>query len=479
MAQYSDEDLLDNYDDSELDEAAPRPPSIVDSFYADPSSYAANKEPAFTPEEKAFVDYSANVTNDNHTQLFGNFEMPSVAMQSPHSSAAKGYASLLSKEAPLSVFITGSGDKACIRFSDRWFLTTSVLKIPHDALPEGMTEEHMEACLKPFVSRISRHAIESVEGVEKHVEHIFGKDVCGSSKDSCSWDACLYGRGDCAGVYKLKGVAANERDQYFLLVRSDAGPVGSALCAFACENPNMTLGAFASSPEMCRVREYSLRNNTRIMARLANALGLDRQKICIKEDHQAHCNVDADEAFPDRVGGFMAKTVSNYFFDTSISGSSLVYYNSTTRLGSSTHSHVAQMVGLKKGVMLYHVDRKRDYTVSKLMLGKEGGAPIETKHDNYFSAMPVGVGRVREPGNKAKLTRTDLAKLNRIYTWIDKDDAIAGDNYRLANYRVPDDEHLRSNKFILGRETLPSDMALAPVSVILPPARQPRAEADE
>jgi len=339
----------------------------------------------------------------------------------------------------------------------------------------------MEACLKPLVSRIARHAIDSVESVEKHVEHIFGKDLCGSSKDSCTWDACLYGRGDCAGVYKLKGVAANERDQYFLVVRSDAGAVGAALCAFACENPNMTLGAFAASPEMSRVREYSLRNNSRIMARLVNALGLNRGKIILKEDHQAYVNTEADEAFPDRVKGYVAKTVSNYFFDPSSTGSSLVYYNSTTRLGSTKHSHVVQMMGLKKGVMLYAVDRKHDYTVSKLFLGKEGGAMVQTTHDNYFSALPVGVGKLREPG-KAKLTRNDLNKLNSKYVWLDKDDPSApssGDNYRLSSYRAPDDEHARSTKFILGRDAQPEDMALEPVSVIIPPAKQPSSEVDE
>lgn len=455
----------------EADDYETAPPSRVDSFFFDPLAHASNRDPELNSAEKEFVQFSSRVTRDDHTQLMPNFEMPRASMQSPHSNCAKGYAAMYSKLIPLKEFMKGEA----LRFSSRFESIVSVTEIPEGALPEGMKEEHMRACMTSVMPRIASTALESIERIEKHVEHIFGlPDGCGGSKDSHSWEACLYGSGNFAGIYKKKGVAATEKDRYFIVVHSDSGPVGSALCAWACQNPNMTLGEFAGSPHMTRVKEYSHRNNARIVARIMNALGVDRSAVKIKEDHQARVNRDMDESFPDKAGGFLTKIVYNTFYDPNPDGHSLVYYNACTKLGSGKYQWVPQMLGLKKGIALYGVQPGKDYRLASMDMIREGNQIVTTSHDNHFSAWPVSVGSVRSAAEAGKIGRDALTKMKQQYMWIDKDAEGAPENYRMTHYRVPDDEHMRFNRFMLGKEHVAErDFALSPVAVVLPPARQP------
>jgi hypothetical protein len=281
-------------------------------------------------------------------------------------------------------------------------------------------------------------------------------------------------------VYKKKGVSANERDEYYIVVHSDAGPAGHTLCEWACNNPKMTLGEFVASPQMTRVKEFSRRNHRRLVARIVNALGLDRALLKIKEDHQAAVNSDKDEAFPDKVGGYLTKVVYNTFYDPNPAGTSLVYYNSTTRLGAKKYGHTVQLMGLKKGIALYGVKPNADYRISSLDLVKEGNQVINTSHDNYFSAWPVSVGSARRKEDYPKLSKKALDAVHSNYMWVDKEDETAPENYRVTDYRIPDDDHTRFNRFILGKEHAPErDAMLSPVAVILPPAKSPSDSVDD
>ena len=450
---------------------APLPPSKVDSFFYDPQAYARNQEPAMSKEQREFVAFSAMTTRDDHTVLFPNFEMPREAMRSPHSKCAKGYAAMYSKQMPLSTFIVGKGDAAALRFSSRFEAIISVLEIPEKAFADGMTEERMRACLAALMPRIAAPAIQAVETLEQHEEHIFGGERCGAAKDSCRWEACMYGSGNFAGVYKREADAENDKDRYYIVVHSDAGPLGSALCAWACSKPDMTLGEFVNSPYMARVREFSRRNHSRLVARVVNALGLNRECFKFKDDHLAYASIENHEALPDRVGGYTTKVVYNTFHDPNPAGHSLIYYNSTCRMGGSKkYRHLVQLMGLHKGIALYGVNPGKDYTVASFDFLKEGNQALTTSHDNPFAAWPISLGSdsSKRPPRKA------LEKAQKRYMWIDKDDEGAPENYRLTQYRTPDEEQVRFNKFLLGKEQAPErNSVLKPVAVVLPPARQP------
>jgi hypothetical protein len=456
------------------------PPSKVDTFYFDPNSYASNREPVLSAHEKGFIDFSALVTKDNHTQLFPNFEMPREGMRAPTSFAAKGYAAMYSKLIPIKHFITGEGEDKALRFSHRWEAIVSVLRIPNGAFPEGMKEEHIRKCMESLMNRVAAPAAAAISAVEDHVtKHIFKDDgdACGGSKDSYAWEACLYASGNFVGVYKRKGVAQNEEDEYYIVVNSDAGPVGHSLCGFAIDNPEMTLGEFVASPQMARVKEFSRRNNKRLVARVINALGLDRSMFKLKEDHQAAVDGTKDEAFPDKASGYITKAVYNTFYDPNPAGTSLVYYNSTTRLGTKKYGHAIQLMGLKKGIALYGVKPGGDYRISYLDFVKEGNQVLNTSHDNYFSAWPVSVGSARRKEELPKLSRKAVDSIYSQYMWVDKHKEGAPENYRVTEYRVPDDDRVRFNRFIIGKDYVPErDMVLTPVAVILPPADSKQAD---
>jgi hypothetical protein len=454
---------MSNEEDHEEVDPGSRP-STVDTFYYDPASYAANQEPAFSAAEKEAVSHAARVTNDDHTQLFPNFEMPSRHSEAACSSAAKGYTSLYSKAMLVADFIEGSGDDARIRFSSRWEGIVSVLAVPPSAIPEGMTEQHMLACVKNLLSKVAMAPSAYLEKLEPHISHIFG-EVCGSAKDSCHWEAYLTGHGHLLGVYKKKGILVGESDSYYLVAHSDSSVMGDALCQFALGHPGMTLGEFVASPQMARVKEFSRRLNARLMARLVNALGFDRSKFHMVDDVCSYVDPEADEAYPDKVRGLCCKTVYNTFYDPLPSGDSLVYYNHTSRLGLGDHKYVAQLLGPQKGILLCETVKGRDYRTSCTEVMKEGGAPAKTYHTNHFSSWPVGVGRSRN--GPVKIKSTTLVKMQTSHV------SAADQADRLLSYRVPDEDDYKRNRFILGLEHTPDqELFLSPVAVIVPPRKE-------
>jgi hypothetical protein len=452
---------MSNEEDHEVDPGSR--PSTVDTFYYDPASYAANQEPAFSAAEKDAVSHAAKITHDDHTQLFSNFEMPSGHSEAACSCAAKGYTAMYSKCMLLADFIEGSGAKARIRFSSRWEGVVSVLAVPPSAIPEGMTEQHMLACVKSLLNRVTISPSEYLKKLEPHINHIFG-DVCGPAKDSCHWEAYLAGHGHLLGVYKKKGVLVGESDSYYLVAHTDASVMGEALCQFALGHPGMTLGEFVASPQVSRVKEFSRRLNARLMARLVNALGLDRSKFRMVDDVCSHVDEGSDEAYPDKVRGLCCKTVYNTFYDPLPNGDSLVYYNHTSRLGLSDHKYVAQLLGPQKGILLCEVAKGRDYRTSCTEVMKEGGMPAKTYHTNHFSSWPIGVGRSRD--GPVKIKSTTLAKMQASHLCADQGD-------HLLSYRIPDEDDFKRNRFILGLEhTSENELFLTPVAVIVPPHKE-------
>ena len=442
-------------------------PSTVDTFYYDPASYAANQEPAFTPHEKEAVTHAAKVTNDDHTQLFSNFEMPSGHSDSVYSCAAKGYTSMYSKSMLLADFVENQGDEPKIRFSNRWEGIISVLPVPQSAIPPGMTEQDMLTCVKELRSRITLTKEQYLNKLEPHINHIFDERG-GSAKDSCNWEAHLTGHGHLLGVYKKKGILVGEKDSYFLVAHTDASILGEALCEFAIKRPGMNLGEFASSPQMSRVREFSRRLNARLLARLVNALGLDRTKIRLVDDTNSYVDSSVDEAFPDKARGVICKTVYNTFFDPRPSGESIVYYNHTSRLDGGKRKYVAQLLGPQKGILLCEVVKGRDYRISCTEVMKEGGAPAKTYHTNHFSSWPVGVGRSRD--GPVKIKSTTLSKMQTAH--ICTGGECSSVEERLLSYRVPDEDDLKRNRFIMGLEHGPdNELFLTPVAVIIPAHR--------
>lgn len=449
-----------------------RPPSIVDTFHYDPVAHAQNLEPALTPEEKQAVLHASKVTRDNHTQLFANFEMPDKERQSPYSCAAKGYTSMYSKSMLLADFIEGSGDDQKIRFSSRWEAIISVVRVPDSAIPPGMTEAHMLACVKALLERVAVSPAYQYKALKGYAKHVFG-DQCGSAKDGCAWDARVSGHGQLLGVYKKRGVLAGEKDAYYLVAHSDSSVLGQALCSFAIKNPGMTLGEFFASPQMHRVRKFSRRQNRRLLARLIAALGLDRAQFKLKEDTLAHVNHSADEAYPEMVAGRLCKTVYNCFYDPQPSGDSLVYYNGTARIDSSPSSkyrHMAQLLGPHKGVMLVEVQPGKDYRLASAEVMKEGGAPIKTYHENHFCSWPVSVGKAKDAASAARVKASTLAKMNAAHLWLGKGDA-SETNERFASYKAPTEIDVARSRFILGVEHSPErELYLVPVvSIVAPP----------
>ena len=437
-------------------------PSTVDTFYYDPASYAANQEPAFSAAEKDAVSHAARVTNDDHTQLFGNFEMPSGHSNAACSCAAKGYTAMYSKSMLLADFIEG-GEEPRIRFASRWEGVISILAVPASAIPEGMTEQHMLACVKNLLNRVTITPREYLKKLEPHITHVFGDSVCGPTKDSCHWQAYLTDHGHLLGVYKKKGVLSGESDAYYLVAHTDASIMGEALCEFALGRPGMTLGEFVASPQMARVKKFSRRLNARLMARLVDALGLDRSKFQMADDVYAHVDAASDEAYPDKVRGACSKTVYNTFHDPLPSGDSIVYYNHTSRLGLGKRKYVAQLLGPQKGILLCEVAQGRDYRTSCTEVMKEGGTPAKTYHTNHFSSWPIGVGRSRDGSVKVK--STTLSKMQASYLCVDQGE-------RLFSYRVPDEDDFKRNRFILGLEHTPqNELFLSPVAVIVPHAQ--------
>lgn len=460
------------------------PDQSVDYFFNSPQRHTRSEGPSFTEGEAQFYKYMSSKTAPGQLYVYWNSETSSRPGLFSMRNASKGYATTLSKHMPLSELTVVEDGNPKFALSSRWFSHVSVVKIPSTALPNNMKESDMREVIDRLDAKLSGAYINYASERQELGRSIvsLGRSAKGSTaKDAVEWSAALHGHGHFAGLFKERISGIGGTDSYYLAVHSDSDILGEVLNGFAVANPTMTLGDFASSPQMDAVRSYSARNAHRILAEMAEALALDRKQLAFVQDIKA-ADPPNDYAPPELISKPYVDTVYNCFHDPIANGSTLVYYNTVSRLNASDQnsSRVAVLKNASDGLSILHLDPTKDYTVFRHSILTAGASESHTiSHSNPHGAMPVGLGRM--PGDEvtvlktSKLSLEDANTLHRVYTWQGRstrvslsgpNDVISSLDRRLYIYKRPTKELKTLISFMVGDNTKVTN--LKPVQVILP-----------
>lgn len=461
-----------------------------DYFFHSPTQSIDGKSSTMTDEEKQFYQLLKNkTTSPGQLYVYYNSEITSRPGTFDHKHSAKGYAVDFSKQMPLHELsipdqASSSGEhESRFLLSSRWFSHIAVVKVPAEAIPDGMRERDM----KEIVSRLTHKLDGSTPGFEddrqKLAASFMGSNVrkLEGTRDVVPWQAGISGHGHFAGLFKNKGTTlAGGSDSYYLAVHSDSDYLGEALNGYALKHKNLTLGQLAASPQMEGVRNYSERNARRVLAELSEQLGLRRDLVPVLEDIHAYPPSN-DQVPPELASSLYVDTLYNYLFDPIADGRTLMYYNTTARLSAfeQHNGRIATLKNAKGGISLMKLDQNKDYTVFRhnIVSGRDESRVLS--HANPHAAIPIGLGRLRgDPKTVlalSKLTSDDAASLYSHYEWKNKESmADFNDsshvqrslNKRLYAYKPVDQSTRTMIEFTLGAKTEITD--LKPVAVILP-----------
>lgn len=471
--------------------------STIDAFFYDPKRSLHNEDIGFSPEEKAFFcdTMSSRVPPGGRLFVYMNKEVSRPpADQHFAAFSAKGYAVEFPASTKMARFV--SGDQKLL-FGSRWFGHTAVLKIPPGSMREkDMVEVMTSRGLSLVLNEADRSArAELAEGL-----------MSPSPKDSVSWRAGISSHGHLVGIYKEeKRVIGSEgsADEYYAVVHCDSGVVGEVLSAFAVANPNMSLYEFASSPQYAAAMDFSRRNVARILASVADMLGLDRSAVRRSDDASARVSAQRHEAPPEIVSDLYVDTVYNRLKVSSSerSGGSVAYYGGTSCLDDFAENggRTALLVNARGGLTILHLNRAFNYREASQSVVTVAGdddpssdatttmVPYKVGHKNPMAAFPIGTGKHRANSDREALAMSRIRyeeadRLYGIYHWPRKPkldcsfaDESRGDpsarvvkglNRRLYSYRDLDPNMRSLLRLMVGQQTRMTD--LSPVVVIIP-----------
>lgn len=453
---------------------------VVDHFFHSPSRHSRGEKPNLSASERDLYGRVSKLTQPGQLYIYWNSESISRPGAFTHKSAGKGYSVALSKHTHLSQLIDRSDPSHPeLVLTSRWFAHAMVAKIPHDAIPEGMSEADMSAVIESLAPSIDGSDANFVQERSDLSRGILSMQA--GSKDPVVWHAGLHGHGQFAGLFKEKSKDLANQHNYYLVVHSDSDLVGEALNGFAVyQGERMTLGEFAASPQMDAVKSYSQRNASRILAQMADALALDRKKVTLLSDHQA-APAPGHQAPPEIIGVPYADTMYNAFYDPVANGHNLIYYAGTSRLNplDPRTNRIVMLKNAKHGVSILHLDAQKDYSVFRHNIIAGANESHMVSHNNPHSAMPVGLGRISGETTTvlkmSKLTLDDAHNLHRTYVWSGRkssvvmsgpDDVRAHLDSRLYAYKPLSNDLKSLVTFMLGDSTQVTN--LKPVKVILP-----------
>jgi hypothetical protein len=456
---------------------------VVDHFFHSPSRHAKGERPDLGAGERDLYGRLSSLTHPGQMYIYWNSETTSNPGVFTHPSAGKGYSVALSKHMPLAqLTVAGPSDEPQLILTSRWFARSTVIKIPGDAIPAGMTEADMSSVIESLAPSIDGSDPRFVPERTELSRGILNVTSTGAiSRDPVEWHAGLHGHGHFAGLFKEKTKDMAGQNNYYLAVHSDSDLVGEALNGFAAkQGSGVTLGQFASSPQMDAVKSYSQRNAYRMLAHMADSLALDRKKVSLVSDLHAAPS-GQHEAPPEIVGVPYADTVYNTFYDPVANGQHLIYYSGASRLNAldPRTSRVVMLKNAKHGISIIHLDQQKDYSVFRHNIIAGANESHMVSHGNPHSAMPVGLGRLRGETSAilkmSKLTLDDALHLHRTYAWSGRksivrlsgpEDVQANLDKRLYAYKPLSNDLKSLVTFMLGEGTQVTN--LKPVKVILP-----------
>lgn len=422
----------------------------ADSFFFDPASRAQGTDPVMNEPQRSFYEELKSACSESLIQLQANYAVSKTPTVPGSGGAnATGYVVALSKEAPLSAFVTRDGKTL---FTPRWFTHHSVVEVPVNALDPHITEDEMVKIVEEMCASVSFNKHRAEEQV-KLTEAIVTDAT--SVVDKQQWCECIGKCGDQISIRRRPDMGFG-KPSYYITVRSGSGMLGEALCHFALAHPNMKLGEFVMCEIFKRTEMYALRLNRRLIAKALVALGITDD---LGEDTLAHRNADDDEAYPLMyTGKLMADTRYNYFHEPTAHGLTLIYYCGTTRItDSAQHGYVAYMQGYQSGVKLYAVKSGVDYAHPVARVVRPGSEYQTLGHENPYKSFPVGSGRITLEKNTktvlfkaSKMNKSTVVSLHSRHFWPGRktqaapivvrseEDAVALLNSRLYSYRTPD-----------------------------------------
>lgn len=448
---------------------AARPLSKMDSFFLAPAAAKDGADGlAFSPTEELLVGKLGSVSRDNQTQLFWNLE--ARHKDGTYGLHGKGYATRVSGQIPLKHFYVKCPKTGHDLFmmSPRWNSRISCMKIPAEAIPQGLSEEEMKAAM----TRVSR-ALDEASGDEQWLANSDAVFAAGKNGDAHPWNPRMDSHGHFVGVFREKGALVGQRPNYYLCAHSDSGQLGEALCEHALKNPNMTLSEFSTCPQAAYVRDVAKRNNRRLLFAAAHELGLNREHLCLEDDTDAVVDESKHEAYPEMIGdkALLSDTCYNFLDSNASARDTVVYYAGTTSLargGKHCGKYAAQLCGPQKGITLYKLDPSQDYTESRTsILTSKDGTNIKHTHSNAYAAFPIGMGRPRDgvsSEQQPSLKQGAAEQMSRSYIWPDK---IEGQMHpAFTAYNNPGHFEAGRNEFVLGKNG--GAVRLEPVAVVIP-----------
>ena len=380
---------------------------------------------------------------------------------------AKGFAASFLTSTQLSKLTLKDGAKPLL--SDRWFGNVAVLPVQERDFTEASLAER--PTIKSRLAQIENEGLLQVWSVSDRPSA--ARDVL-TGVDSTN-PAFLSGHGHFVAVHEVKRKVSlseestDDRPQYYITVHSDSGAVGHALNVRLMEmaHERATLSGFLNSREYRAANEFSRSNALRLVASVAELLGLDRNSR-VPDPKWTRPADDPHAAPPDVCNSDKAILASyNALSYHPSDANRIVYYANSTPIRQGMKA-VPVLRNPHAGIYLLELDPNFDYASLR-----KRSISTSTPQENPLMALPIGLGRRVD---SAKFKAMEAAQLNArvssinpesgVFSWSGQSSELPYANWRLAAYRDDTTESKARVRRLVGEGT--TIVALKPVAVYLP-----------